>query len=137
MSTWADDDGGLPPLKDMPVVAPPSASAAPSSTTNATTNATTTNATVKSGYVPPHLRNRPAAAASSGGGFGTYARVRDCDARELVNWEYYARVRARVGGRGGGDDRRPTTDDDEGGGGGVWIARRKPFMDGCGLDDDE
>ena len=67
MSTWADDDDGLPPLKD---VAPPPA-AVTTSTVPAPKPSTSTAPAGKSGYVPPHLRGRQGGATSGGErGFG-------------------------------------------------------------------
>ena len=68
MSTWADDDDGLPPLKD---VAPPPACAVTTSTVPAPKPSTSTAPAGKSGYVPPHLRGRQGGATSGGErGFG-------------------------------------------------------------------
>ena len=71
MSDWADDSGDLPPL---------SAGLPPPPTTTTTTTIPKPSTSVpapqvaspqKSGYVPPHLRNRQAAAGDGGSrGFG-------------------------------------------------------------------
>ena len=70
MSDWADDSGDLPPL---------SAGLPPPPTTTTTTipkpstsvPAPQVASPQKSGYVPPHLRNRHAAAGDGGSrGFG-------------------------------------------------------------------
>jgi hypothetical protein len=71
MSDWADDSGDLPPL---------SAGLPPPPTTTTTTTIPKPSTSVpapqvaspqKSGYVPPHLRNRHAAAGDGGSrGFG-------------------------------------------------------------------
>ena len=71
MSTWADDDDGLPPLKD---VAPPPAAVTTTTTSTVPAPKPSTSTTApagKSGYVPPHLRGRQAGATSGGErGFG-------------------------------------------------------------------
>ena len=66
MSNWADDSGDLPPLS-VPEAAPvptPTPAPAPASSSGASAPA----APKASGYVPPHLRNRPAGGGGGGGG---------------------------------------------------------------------
>lgn len=77
MSNWADDSGDLPPLS-VPEAAPvptPKPAPAPASSSGASAPA----APKGSGYVPPHLRNRPAGGGGDRGGdrggfgnFGTF-----------------------------------------------------------------
>jgi hypothetical protein len=79
MSNWADDSGDLPPLS-VPEAAPvptPTPAPAPASSSGASAPA----APKASGYVPPHLRNRPASGGGGGdrgdrggdrGGFGNF-----------------------------------------------------------------
>lgn len=73
MSNWADDSGDLPPLS-VPEAAPvptPKPAPAPASSSGASAPA----APKASGYVPPHLRNRPAGGGDRGGdrgGFGNF-----------------------------------------------------------------
>ena len=90
MGDWADDSGDLPPLAaGLPV--PKSANAV----VNNTSSATTAAAPKASGYVPPHLRNRPQGGAPARGGAGSFGgaigrpretarrAMRDRDARAL------------------------------------------------------
>ena len=85
MSDWADDSGDLPPLSaGLPPPPPTTTTTVPKPSTSVPAPQVASPA--KSGYVPPHLRNRQAAAGDERGsrGFGASSDARDATRRDAT-----------------------------------------------------